>query len=733
MSRKTAARSPAARLILAVLALLVAALGVGREARAASNDQEAETLIQAVLDGEYAKGQYAEALEKLELANQACSGKTCSPKVRGKVHVAIGTVLAGLKQEEQAKKEMAVALQEDPTAALFSNYITPEAQKAFNDARAVSSGSSGSAESNKDKKRKPKKKFPGGRPPRGWKSGEAYFYFNEAQKDERDREWLACADDAQASLAAENRASTRYLAASCEERAGLWIEALADYRIVADTAGGSALYDVEGKAKSSVAQLTGKIPKVVIRKPARATDLVVTLNDQAIDAEKLNGEIWVNPGQRTVAAHGKVDGQDQEFEQSVDLAEGETVTVDVKLQPKGVKGRDTQIMKCMLAATTREDFQKCLSSGAKGPSLNYHFGTEFSGYHDTDHVDVVTPALFATLENPTGGWGVNVSFLVDVVTAASVDVVANASPRWREVRYAPSIGGHKKFGDADVSISGTMSHEPDYLALGAGAGVSVDLRNKTVTPSLRYDFGYDISGRSGTPFSVYSHTITSHAIQPACTFVLDKATILSASLTAVFQNGDTSKPYRYIPMFDPTTVAQGIPAGLAIDTVNDIRLPVRSLEQLPTSRQRWAVAGLLAHRFTASTIRAEERLYIDNWGLKATTTDAQYLIDITKDIRVWPAARFHAQSGTSFWQLAYQAQVDANGVIKVPALRTGDRELSPLIAATAGFGTRFAFGEKRNWALTVTGDVTYTKFFDALYILTRIGFLGATTLEVDLE
>ena len=61
-----------------------------------------------------------------------------------------------------------------------------------------------------------------------------------------------------------------------------------------------------------------------------------------------------------------------------------------------------------------------------------------------------------------------------------------------------------------------MSHEPDYLALGAGAGVAVDLRNKTVTPSLRYDFGYDVSGRSGTPFSVYSHTITSHAIVIVC-------------------------------------------------------------------------------------------------------------------------------------------------------------------------------------------------------------------------
>ncbi|HVY48716.1 MAG TPA: DUF3570 domain-containing protein, partial [Minicystis sp.] len=674
------------------------------------------------------------ALDKLNLANQACAGRSCSAKTRAKIHVAIGTVLASLKQEQEARNQFAEALKEDPTAALFSNYITPEAQKAFNDARALASASSGSTESNKQakKERRPKKRYAGQRAPKGWKSGEAAFYANEALKSEQAQEWLDCADYAQASLASENRATTRFLAASCEERAGLWIEALADYRIVADTAGKAALYDIEGRAKSSVSQLTGKIPKIVIRKPARATDLAVTMNDQEIPPEKLNGEIWVNPGQRTITAKGKVDGQEMEFEQVVDLNEGETVTVDVKLAPKGLKGRDTQIMKCMLAAQSREDFQKCLSGGNKGSTLNYHFGSEVSGYHDTDHVDVVTPALFANVESPTGGWGVGASFLVDVVTAASVDVVANASPRWREVRYAPTVNGHKKFGEVDISANASLSDEPDYIAIGAGLGVSVDLANKTVTPSLRYDFGYDIEGRSGTPFSVYSHKITNHAIEPSVTFVVDKATIFSTSFTAVFQTGDTSKPYRYVPMFDPTVFDQ-IPAGFAIDSVNQLRLPIRPLEQVPTSRQRYAIAGLLAHRFSKSTIRAEERLYIDNWGLKATTTDAQYLIDVTKDIRIWPALRFHAQTGVSFWELAYQAAISAQGGVTVPALRTGDRELSPLIGVTGGFGTRFAFGEKKNWALTVTGDVTLTRFFDTLYILQRYGFLGATTLEVDLE
>jgi len=82
-----------------------------------------------------------------------------------------------------------------------------------------------------------------------------------------------------------------------------------------------------------------------------------------------------------------------------------------------------------------------------------------------------------------------------------------------------------------------------------------------------------------------------------------------------------------VPMFT-SEVAERVPIGLAIDAVNANRLPIRVLEQLPTNRQRWAVAGMIAHRFSSSTLRAEERLYIDSWGLKASTTDAQYLVEV---------------------------------------------------------------------------------------------------------
>ena len=51
------------------------------------------------------------------------------------------------------------------------------------------------------------------------------------------------------------------------------------------------------------------MPKVVLRTPAKATDLVVNMNDEEVPLEKLDGEIWVNPGQRRIYAKGKIEGR----------------------------------------------------------------------------------------------------------------------------------------------------------------------------------------------------------------------------------------------------------------------------------------------------------------------------------------------------------------------------------------------------------------------------------------
>jgi hypothetical protein len=130
--------------------------------------------------------------------------------------------------------------------------------------------------------------------------------------------------------------------------------------------------------------------------------------------------------------------------------------------------------------------------------------------------------------------------------------------------------------------------------------------------------------------------------------VITKATFGSAAYTMVFEEGDTSKPYRHIPMFRPDVQAvleSGGFGGFSVQAVNLYREPERPLEQLPQSRKRFALALSLAHRFSESTLRLTERLYTDDWGLRASTTDARFMYDVLKDLRVWPHLRFHAQGG----------------------------------------------------------------------------------------
>jgi hypothetical protein len=356
--------------------------------------------------------------------------------------------------------------------------------------------------------------------------------------------------------------------------------------------------------------------------------------------------------------------------------------------------------------------------------------TELSAYGDTDQTAVVTPAIIATIDSPTSGWGVTGSYLVDVVTTASADIVATASPRWTEVRHAQAIAGHRRFGAANLSLHGGLSHEPDYLSVSGGGGVSVDLASKTWVPSLSYTYSHDTVGRSDTPFEVFSRVVQRHALDAATTVVIDKATVAIAAGTAVFEVGDGSKPYRAVPVFQ-TADAANVYRGMRADEIDRLRAVERPLEQLPTDRQRWAVEGRILHRYSRSTVRIGERLYLDSWGLKASTTDLRWPIDVHRRLTVWPHLRLHAQTGVDFWRLAYVATPGPGGAA-LPALRTGDRELGPLLAFTTGIGSRLQLGRSA-WTLGLEGDAVFTEFLDHLYIEHRAGLLGTLSIEAKLE
>jgi hypothetical protein len=720
------------------LAVVCSALAFAGDVRAASNDKEVEELLSAAAS-DLKAGKKNDALEKLEIASSACEGSGCSPKVRAKVMVGIGAVKAK-KLPGEATQAFEAALKDDPAVSL-GGFATPEATALFDEVKAAATKPTSKPKPEPEAKpepetkpepeakpategksagarRAPKKKYEGeGKPGRGFKSAEASFYFDQAKLAEKAQEWGDCYDYAFASAQSEEKATTRALGGLCAERAGLWVEAIAE--LDAAAAAGNRT------AAARSAELSQKVPKVVLRKPARTTSMQARIDGVEVPASKLEGEIWVNPGQRVVTVQGVSSGVAFEFEQVVDATEFETTTVEVKPTAKG--SNDPAVSKCLLGAKSTEEISACFSKNSLASKLTWKVGSELSVYTDSDRVDVVTPAAFAGFENKSEGYGFNASFLVDVVTAASSDIIATASPRWTEVRYAPAVSGHKRFGDVDVGLRASASVEPDYLATNGGLSVSFELANKTITPSIGYDFSYDISGRSGTPFGVFSRHITRHAVDVSSTFVVNRSTFANLTFTGVFEDGDSSKPYRYIPLFSPE-VADNVLPGQTVDSVNAARLPLRILEQLPTNRQRFALAGKIGHRFGTNTLRIEERLYIDSWGLKASTTDAKLLIDAGKRARFWPHMRFHIQDDVDFWRLAYPG-VGSGSNYQVPALRTGDRELGTLLGADLGLGARFELTEKPGVALVLTADGIYTRFFETLFLINKFGFLGAATVE----
>jgi Protein of unknown function (DUF3570) len=381
-----------------------------------------------------------------------------------------------------------------------------------------------------------------------------------------------------------------------------------------------------------------------------------------------------------------------------------------------------------LVPTMERQTQQASSSPSSSTALSVRAASDVGTYADTDHVYVITPSLSGTISSPIEGWSVGGSYLVDVISAASVDIVATASQNWHEVRHAGTLHGAYKPGPLGVAANASLSVEPDYVSWSAGASATQDLLDQNVTLLLGLNHSHDVAGRGDTPFSVFSRTVDRENIKAGITLVLDPATLATFTLDTGIEHGDQSKPYRYIPLFAPgTDVANGAP----IAVVNRLRVSERPLEQLPLTRDRFAVSGAIFHRFDGSTLRVDERVYADTWLLVASSTDARWLFDWGKSFELGPHVRAHAQNGVKFWERAYVLRPAFN----VPALRTGDRELGPLIAGTLGLTMVLRLGSsaaRDRWRLGLDINITQTSYLDDLYLTHRLSAYSALYLEAQL-
>ena len=579
---------------------------------------------------------------------------------------------------------------------------------------------------------------PKGRPPpppqaapsRGWSNPEALELAKQGIEAKKNGDVQLCLQKDQQSLELEDHPYVKLHIASCLSAVGRYKDALVAARDSLAAALKNEDEDLKKAALTRVQELMARVARIKLEIPEKTDDLKITMNGITIRPEQTGKNLTLDPGEYKIEAIRESHGDRYVFKEKVSVAEGEEKTVEIL--PKKEHVENTEVESCLRKAKSYNERLKCIEEPSTHP--NVHVGLEMSGYNDSTSVHVLTPSINAALDSPTEGWNVAGSYLLDMVSAASPDLVSTASGPFVEQRHAVNLGGGYKVGLHHLGANGHVSSEPDYLSRSLGASFATELNDKLITPRISYDFSWDTIGYRNTPFAQFSRKLTTHAIDAGVTFVMSPTTLLVTGLSTSFEIGENAKLYRFIPMF-PEDIAPQMPPGATVDLVNQYRLPFRPRELVPDTRSRFAVGARVNHRFPSGTLRVEERIYTDTWGIKASTTDGVYIHDLNDRFRAWPHLRLHGQSGASFYQLAYTAKFNQPDVpLQIPQYRTSDRESSPMFAFTFGGGVRIALTSEKasvQYAIVASGDVMYNRYLQSLFITSRTAEWGTIGFEAE--
>lgn len=364
---------------------------------------------------------------------------------------------------------------------------------------------------------------------------------------------------------------------------------------------------------------------------------------------------------------------------------------------------------------------------ARGDGLTT-FAVDTLVYTDTDNVVVVSPQAAVKHAFADDGGELGARVVVDAISAASVDVISAATTRFSEVREEVDVAASRRLGAWLPALRYRFSTEPDWRSHGGGVAVQRRLGGADTTLSAAYDLTLDTVGRSGTPFDVWSRSLTTHSGELSLTQVLSPTTVVRVVYTLVAQTGYLEKPYRYVPLFDPAGIdaARADGVTLDLDTFDRYRLPERPPEEVPDRRFRHAAAvrGLRYVRALDGSLRADYRFYGDSWGVFGHTVELALAVPIGESLLVEVYDRAYLQTAARFWRREYV--VAAPG--ELPRWRSVDRDLGSYVSDTLGARLEWRHAGL-GLAAYAEADVMGTRFSDYLFLERRLALVGQLGLR----
>jgi hypothetical protein len=331
-------------------------------------------------------------------------------------------------------------------------------------------------------------------------------------------------------------------------------------------------------------------------------------------------------------------------------------------------------------------------------------------YHDSDKVTVVSPRLAASVD--VGQATIGVQSSVDVISAASVDLVSAASPRgFTEQRVEVDGSAAYHFGEGrDAEVFGGVSREPDFVNTSVGVRGTYDVLDRRATLGAGYAFGHASIGR--TDDTAFSRTRVQHQGELSLSPILSRTTVLDLVYELAVLDGFQANPYRFVRLYAPGAAhhATAVP------------------ERVPEERARHAAVVRVRHRIAQPLFgQLEYRFYADSWGLVAQTLAARATVSLFHDaVHVAFEGRGYTQGEASFYRRRYETFPDA------PDLRTADKELGRMVTLLGGGHVEWGRRLGRLDALRLGAglDALHMRYLDYALLSSRTALLFSADATV---
>jgi len=216
------------------------------------------------------------------------------------------------------------------------------------------------------------------------------------------------------------------------------------------------------------------------------------------------------------------------------------------------------------------------------------------------------------------------SYYLDAVSNASIDVVTTAS-KYKETRHEFALSGDYVYRDSQITLGGSTSHEPDYVANRVSLDITQEVFGGMTSVALGFTRGADKVEKKDSP--EFSDTARHWQYRLGVSQILSPRWIMSLNAEALSDDGYLGSPYRAARVF-----------GAAVPERNPRTRSARAL--------MLRVKGDLGSRDAFS---ASYRYYTDTWEIKGHTLELGYSRYFQETWLADTYLRYYTQSGASFY------------------------------------------------------------------------------------